>query len=183
MQKEADGQLVRHIARGGQSAPAAEAELCRRFAPRIRLYGLRHLRDEHRARDLTQSVLLAVLEAARLDRVEDPDKVDRFILGTCRNIASRTRELQAREVPGDEALDLAPFLPELEMIETTALVRCLATLDARSKTVVRGSYHDDRSAEDIALELQTTPGNVRVLRHRALAQLRRCLDAHRSEAE
>ena len=60
-----DGELVRLIAAGAADAPAAEAELCRRFAPRIRLYGLRHLRDEDRARDLVQAVLLAVLQAAR----------------------------------------------------------------------------------------------------------------------
>jgi RNA polymerase sigma-70 factor (ECF subfamily) len=69
------------------------------------------------------------------------------------------------------------------MIDTGSLVRCLAALDARAKTIVRRSFHDDRTAEDIARELQTTAGNVRVLRHRAIAQLRRCLDANRSEAE
>ena len=31
---------------------SAEAEFCRRFAPRIRLYGLRHLRNEAAAADL-----------------------------------------------------------------------------------------------------------------------------------
>ena len=32
------------------SSEAAESELYRRFAPRVRLYGLRHLRDEDAAR-------------------------------------------------------------------------------------------------------------------------------------
>ena len=31
--------------------------------PRIRLYGLRYLRDEHAADDLTQQVLITILEA------------------------------------------------------------------------------------------------------------------------
>src|SRR5688572_5444185 len=69
-----DAELVRRIMAGGGDARAAEAELCRRFAPRVRLYGLRHLRSEDRARDLVQSVLLAVLEAVRAGRVEDPDR-------------------------------------------------------------------------------------------------------------
>ncbi|MET0593614.1 MAG: hypothetical protein ABW133_13000, partial [Polyangiaceae bacterium] len=54
-----DADLVRMIAasNGGGGAiegtlRKAETELCHRFAPRIRLYGLRHLHDEDRARDL-----------------------------------------------------------------------------------------------------------------------------------
>src|SRR6478672_7029961 len=85
----ADGELVHLIAAGADDAPAAEAELCRRFAPRIRLYGLRHLRDEDRAADLVQAVLLAVLQAARAGRIADPERVDRFMLGTSRNVSRR----------------------------------------------------------------------------------------------
>jgi hypothetical protein len=41
-----DGDLARAVAnRTTGSAEAAEGELYRRFAPRVRLYGLRHLRD------------------------------------------------------------------------------------------------------------------------------------------
>jgi len=42
-----------------------EVELFRRMAPRIRLYGLRHLRDEHAAEDLVQQVLVITIEALR----------------------------------------------------------------------------------------------------------------------
>src|SRR6185436_18903206 len=54
-----DGELIRVIAERGREAKTAAAELCRRFGPRIRLYGLRHLRDEERAKDLVQAVLVA----------------------------------------------------------------------------------------------------------------------------
>ncbi len=40
-------------------------EMCRRMRPRIRLYGLRHLRSSSAADDLAQQVLLTVLEALR----------------------------------------------------------------------------------------------------------------------
>src|SRR6187551_3775066 len=98
---DSDAQLARRAATG--SDRAAEAELCRRFGPRIRLYGLRHLRDEDRARDLVQTVLLAVLQAARAGRITDPERVDRFMLGTCRNVALRMRDAERRS-DGDEAL-------------------------------------------------------------------------------
>ena len=42
-----DAEVVRRIGSGPDSE--AEAELFRRMAPRIRLYGLRHLRDGHAA--------------------------------------------------------------------------------------------------------------------------------------
>jgi RNA polymerase sigma-70 factor (ECF subfamily) len=38
------------------------------------------------------------------------------------------------------------------------------------------SFQQDRTAEEVAERLGTTAGNVRVLRHRAVAALRRCLD-------
>jgi hypothetical protein len=51
--ESSDGDLARAVAaRGPSEAEAAESELYRRFAPRVRLYGLRHLRDEDAARDL-----------------------------------------------------------------------------------------------------------------------------------
>ena len=66
--------------------PAAESEFCRRFAPRIRLYGLRHLRSEAAAADLTQDVLLMTLQKLRSGAVREPDRLASFILGTCRQV-------------------------------------------------------------------------------------------------
>jgi len=65
MLEDENAELVRRIAARAEGSRAAEEALCRRFATRVRLYGLRHLRDEDRARDLVQAVLLAVIEAAR----------------------------------------------------------------------------------------------------------------------
>jgi RNA polymerase sigma-70 factor (ECF subfamily) len=179
-----DAKLVRtiaahHAAAGSltQECREAEAELCRRFAPRIRLYGLRHLREEDRARDLVQAVLLAVLVAARAGRIEDPERIDRFVLGTCRNASMRMRDVDARALlVADEELDVASFLQDTEFVDTGALVPCVAALDLRGRMVVMLSFYEERPAEHIAQALETTAGNVRVLRHRAIAALRRCLD-------
>jgi RNA polymerase sigma-70 factor (ECF subfamily) len=179
-----DAELVRTIAALGGAGDArakgvekAEAELCRRFAPRIRLYGLRHLRSEDRARDLVQAVLLAVLVAARASRIEDPERLDRFVLGTCRHASMRIRDLDARAMlVGDEELDVTPFLQETEFVDTGSLVGCIAALDLRGRVVVMMSFLEERSADEIAKALETTAGNVRVVRHRAIGALRRCLD-------
>jgi RNA polymerase sigma-70 factor (ECF subfamily) len=168
-------ELVRRVAALDRDA---EAELCRRFAPRVRLYGLKHLRDEDRARELVQAVLVAMIEALRAGRVEDPDRFDRFVLGMCRNLVGRARYSDARAVATD--------LPELERgldavmpshteLDLGALAHCLAQLDARARTVLHLSFYRDKTADEIAAVLETTAGNVRVVRHRAVAQLRACM--------
>jgi RNA polymerase sigma-70 factor (ECF subfamily) len=172
----ADGELVRRIARR-DDAREAEAELCRRFAPRVRLYGRRHLRTEDRAADLVQAVLLAVLEAARVGRIEEPDHVDRFVLGTCRNIAQRVRQKEARMKPMEDGdLDPLAYVDDFERIDIGALGHCIGKLDRRSRAVLVLSFQAESGADEIAKTTDTSAGNVRVLRHRALAQLRRCLE-------
>src|SRR5205809_6064606 len=91
-----DIELVRRIGTGNDRD--AEAELFRRMAPRIRLYGLRHLRDEHAADDLTQQVLITTLEALRAGRLREPEKLASFVLGTCRmTVLDQRRNAQRKE--------------------------------------------------------------------------------------
>jgi len=182
-ERDDDAQLLRTIASGGADARAAEASLCRRFGRRAQLYGRKHLRDAERAVDLAQAAMLAVLEAARAGRIEDPLRLDRFVLGTCRHIAQRMRQADARVQPTDQAAleslaDVAAA-PTLETVDAGALFRCLRGLEPRGRTVIHLSFNEELSSEEIAVLVDTTAGNVRVLRHRALGQLRQCLDAHK----
>ena len=156
----------------------AEAEVCRRFAPRIRLYGLKHLRDEDRAAELVQRVLVAVIEALRAARVEEPHHFERFVLGTCRNLAARMRAADRRNEPiEDHALEqLGAVMPATEAIDVGALTHCIHKLDARARSVLFMSFYRDKSADEIASVLDTTAGNVRVVRHRAMTQLRHCME-------
>jgi RNA polymerase sigma-70 factor (ECF subfamily) len=178
-----DAQLLHAIASGLVGARDAEASLCRRYGRRAQLYGRKHLHDAARAVDLAQSVMLAVLEAARAGRIEDPLRLDRFVLGTCRNIAQRMREVDARAQPTEQAalesFAAVPPTPTLERADVGALFRCLRALDPRGRMVIHLSFNEELSSEKIAVMVETTAGNVRVLRHRALAQLRRCLDDHK----
>jgi RNA polymerase sigma-70 factor, ECF subfamily len=179
MEPIADAELVRRIS-SGEDAAAAESELCRRFAPRVFLYGLKHLRDEDLARDLVQTVLLSVLVAARAGRIVDPSRADRYMLGASRNLAARMRDREARSA-GDEALaDLPAPLPDdgvADPIELGALFRCLGRLEERARHIVMLSFQQRKPTDEVAARLALTPGNVRVIRHRAIAALRRCLDA------
>src|SRR4026207_1183499 len=78
-----DAELARRIAAAARARDGAgEAELCRRFAPRIRFYGLRHLRNEAAAADLVQDVLLMILQKLRAREVREPERLPPFLLGT-----------------------------------------------------------------------------------------------------
>src|SRR3954469_22802736 len=90
------GGLAGAIAAGAGMTTAAEAELYRRFAPRVRLYGRRHLRDEDAACDLMQQVLLLTLQKLRDGGVRDPDMIGSFILGTSRMLAANLRRRDRR---------------------------------------------------------------------------------------
>lgn len=175
MEDASDAELVLAVTRRD---PSAEATLCRRYAPRVRLYGLKHLRSEQAAQDLVQTVLVALLEAARAGRIDDPRHVDRFVLGTSRNCVSRMRQRDLRTpLASEEAVAALPAIAKPERIELTPLLACMSSLDERGRQVLMLSFVEEHSAEEIASQLTLSAGNVRVLRHRALASLRRCLDA------
>ena len=176
---ETDGELARRIMTGAGDAASCEAELCRRFLNRARLYGLKHLRfDVTAAEDLAQQVMMILLEALRAGRVEDLDRVDRFMLGTCRNVAHSLRRGAAR-LEGTrrrlavelEGAATAPW----EQVESRRVEECLATLPSRESRLLFLLYQEDATAAEAAATLGTTPGNVRVIHHRAIARLRDCI--------
>src|SRR4026207_1900428 len=77
-----DAELARRIAAAARARDgAAEAELARRFPPRIRFYGLRHLRNEAAAADLVQDVLLMILQKLRAREVREPERLPPVISG------------------------------------------------------------------------------------------------------
>lgn len=170
-----DATLLARIAKDGADRDAAETALCRRFAPRIRLYGLKHLRNEDLARDLVQRVLLEMLTAARQGRIRDPLRLDRYVLGISRNLARRLRTsadgafIPASRVDFDEG-----------WLDVPALLRCVLALEPRAREVVQMSFFDEFSTHETAERLGTSTGNVRVIRHRAILSLRACLD-HRGQ--
>src|SRR5215471_2495531 len=112
-----DAELVRQIGSGDREA---EVELFRRMAPRIRLYGLRHLRDSHASDDLTQQVLITTLEALRAGRLREPEKLASFVLGTCRmTVLDLRRNAQRKQrlleqFGADLMAPVQPSLPGLD---------------------------------------------------------------------
>jgi len=174
-----DAALARRVAAAGARIDsAAETELYRRLAPRVRLYGLRHLRDPHAAHDLMQQVLLMTLERLRAGKLREPERIGSFVLGMCRMVVLEIRRGGWRretllETYGDTAE--AVEVPEPMALDADKLAACLRTLAERERTVVVLTFFTDRSGEEVAKELGLSPGNVRIIRHRALGRLRSCM--------
>lgn len=158
----------------------AEAELYRRMAPRVRRYGLCHLRDSDAANDLMQVVMLRVIQQLREGKVREPQRIVSFVFGTCRMVlleGQRSEALHERllEQWGD-VLSVADISVE-PRLDHLRVADCLRGLAERERSVIVLSFYDERTADDVASMLGTTAGNVRVIRHRGLAHLRDCVGA------
>ncbi|WP_110170494.1 RNA polymerase sigma factor [Luteitalea pratensis] len=156
----------------------AEAEMCRRMAPRLRLYGMRHLRSGAAADDLVQQVLLTTLEALRAGKLRDYEKLPHFVLGMARMTVLELRRGAKRrgallEIYGAILVPEAPIEPE---VDRERLGRCLQSLKERDRSVVMLTFYDDRAGSDVARFLGVSEANVRVIRHRAIRQLRGCME-------
>jgi RNA polymerase sigma-70 factor, ECF subfamily len=175
-----DGALARRIfGAAPERDAAAESELCRRFAPRIRLYGLRHLRSEAAAADLVQDVLLMTLQKLRAGVLREPDKLASFILGTCRQVTIDSRRGDRRREQILEAFaESLPSTVEIsdDSLDATRLAQCLERLAERERSVLMMTFYDDRPADEVGAALGLSGGNVRVIRHRGIERLRSCMN-------
>jgi RNA polymerase sigma-70 factor (ECF subfamily) len=182
VQPVADGDLARRIAaRPAEGADAEEAELYRRFAPRVRLYGRRHLRDDAAAQDLAQEVLLIAIERLRAGSVRNPEEIGSFILSTARLTATARRRTDNRRahLGGRAAPAQSVEADFVDAVDLPRLARCLHTLEARARQLIVLTYYAERTAGQIAAELGGTSGAVRIARHRAMERLRDCMRLRR----
>jgi len=174
-----DAVLARRIAAAGPGlAAAAEAELYRRLAPRVRLYGLKHLRERHAAADLAQQVLLMTIERLRAGQVREPERLASYVLGMCRmaTLDFRRNALRKDRLNEQFASTLRlPEQPESPHLDRDQLARCVQSLKERERTVIVMTFYDDQTAADVSNFLGVSDANVRVIRHRAIQQLRQCM--------
>lgn len=174
-----DAALARRVAAAAPGCDAfAEAEICRRFAPRVRLFGLRHLRSEAAAADLAQEVLIITLEKLRQGQVRETERLAAFVLGTARRclVDLRRNAIRRERILGEFPLDLPALAQEAtEPLDTHRLRQCLRGLPERERAVLLMTFYDDHPADVVGAELGLSPANVRVIRHRGIQRLRSCM--------
>ena len=177
-----EARLAQRIA-GAPADPAraeAEAQLYRLLAPRVRRYGQRHLRDDHLADDLMQHVMAMAIEKLRANAINAPERIVSFVLGACRMTVTDLLRGQRRR---DEILQRhADDLPIADIqvaprLDHERVALCLERLAERERAVIVMSFYDEQSADAVGRSLGLSAGNVRVIRHRGLHQLRRCVDS------
>jgi len=178
-----EARVARRIA---ESAPGeardAEAELYRLLAPRARRYGLRHLRDAHAAADLMQQVMALTIEHLRNGQLREPERVLSFVLGACRlTVMDQRRGERRREDLLQRYADAVPVADPYvaPRLDQQRVADCLERLPERERSVLVMTFYDDQSSESVGRQLGLSAGNVRVIRHRGIDKLRRCVDAGR----
>lgn len=171
--------LARRIAAAGAGRDvAAEAELYRLLAPRVRLYGRRHLRDDDDAHDLMQHVMMSTLEKLRAGELREPERIASFVFGMCRRVTlekfrgERRREELLEKYGEDLSIADIATAPRLD---EARVATCLQQLAERERSVLLLSFYEEAPAEEVGATLGISAGNVRVIRHRALEKLRGCV--------
>src|SRR5688572_7187933 len=146
--------------------------------PRLFNYISYRVRDEAVAEDLTSAVCeKAIASLHRYDPLQS--KLDAWIFGIARNELMHYYRHRSRN-PQGVSLD---GLPELvaegasveEMASRAALTRqamqLLDQLDDREQEIIALRYGADLTSGEIARLMDLTPGNVRVVLHRAMDRL------------
>lgn len=173
-----DAELAARIAAAADRE--AETELFRRMAPRIRLFGLRRLRNEDAAADLVQQTMITVLKALREGKLREPARIASFVLGACRmsvleiHRGGRRRERLLEQFARDTEAWQMPAPP---VLDHHRLTRCVQRLKERERAVVVMTFYDEQTGGDVARFLGVSETNVRVIRHRAIHHLRICMGA------
>jgi RNA polymerase sigma-70 factor (ECF subfamily) len=160
----------------------AEEHFCRRFAPRIRLFGLKRLRSDAGASDLVQDVLILVLDKLRAGEVRELEQIASFVFGTARQLVidsrrtsgRRTKLLDTFEMSLEPAGDSASHT-----FDTDRLAHCLQLLAERERAVLVMTFYDDCPADELGTRLGISAGNVRVIRHRGIERLRDCVQGRK----
>jgi RNA polymerase sigma-70 factor (ECF subfamily) len=156
-----------------------EDALVAHYLPRLRLFALRRLRDVSHAEDAAQETLRRALVALRERRVRDLQALPAYIYEIARHVCAemlRNRErLPSAEpsevIEGVHAPNVDP-LSALITSERLGLVRkAIAGLSSEDRELLRLTYEEELSSEEIGRRLGLSPVNVRVRRHRLHAAI------------
>ena len=169
-------ELVERARRGDQEAFAA---LFRLRGEAVTRYVSRILRSEA-AEDAAAETFLRAWE--NLPRLRQIDRFDAWLFRIAHHVATdelRRRPtaplLDAAEAP-DPAHAANPEIVAAVHGETERMRNALLALPERQREVLVLRYFGDRSDAEVAVQLGTTEGNVRVLRSRATTRLRALLE-------
>ena len=125
--------------------------------------------DRHQAEDLVQETLAKMFRAWRgISRIDNPAAYAQTVLA--RTFVSQWRRRRLVEQPYAEVPEIAQRQGDTEL--RVALQRALSELAPLDRAVLVLRFFEDRSVEQVALDLDKKPGAIRTRTSRALDRLR-----------
>lgn|GEM_PF-1353673 len=133
--------------------------------------------DEHRAADIAQDTLLAVLE----QKPDTQKPLRAWLSRVAHNLARRSHRTATRRARRErEEPPREPVTPPDRIVESEEMLRCLTeavlSLDESYRTAVLCRYYEEMSPNEIADRLGIPVGTVKTRLKRGLAMLRQRLD-------
>jgi RNA polymerase sigma-70 factor, ECF subfamily len=113
----------------------------------------------------------------RAGRIREPEKLASFVLGTCRMMVRDLRRGARRKnnLLEQFGADQVSVLPSMARLDYDRLAVCVQNLKERERAVIVMTFYDEQTGADVAGFLGVSEANVRVIRHRAIHQLRGCM--------
>ena len=155
--------------------PASEEEFVGLYRRRILMIATVRTREKEAARDLTQEILMGVLQAVRTGKLREAEKLSAFVQGTARNLISNYLRSRARRA--ECGLDAAheasrDAVAEVECAEGRRLVQQeLKSCSALDQQILLYSLVDGHSLEEVAKRLELSPAATRKRKSRLIRKL------------
>jgi len=156
------------------SDTAAENELVRLYSRRIFVMALARTHDREVSRDLTQDVLIAVLQSIRNRQIRDPGKMSAFVCGTTRNLINDYFRSRAQQPVVESLSDDAPVAEtdDLEtVLELNQVGNLLCQIDPADRRILLMTLVEGYKAEEVASHLKLSSEAVRQRKSRAIKKI------------
>jgi RNA polymerase sigma factor (sigma-70 family) len=167
-----EAELAARIRSGNR---AAEEEFAEFYGRRIFLIAVVRTRDREAARDLSQEVLIAVLQAIRAGQLREADKLSAFVQGTARNLINnylRTRARRAECTLEGVSEATTDSVLEQEFEERRRLIqRELESCSVLDRKILLYALVDGHSLAEVAERLELTHEAVRARKSRLVRKL------------
>jgi RNA polymerase sigma-70 factor (ECF subfamily) len=167
-----DADLVARVAAGDAAAIDQLVSALRR---RVFVVLLGRIRDPETAREITQDVLVAVVDALKTNRVREPERIAAFAHGVARNLANNHIRSRGQEPVWVELTEQAVWVDaeeEAQMAERRRLFReALGRLEETDRTILTMTVLEGHGSKDVAASLGLTDDVVRTRKSRALKRV------------
>jgi RNA polymerase sigma factor (sigma-70 family) len=164
--------LVARIASGDATAVDQLVATLRR---RVFVVLLGRIRDPETAREITQDVLVAVIDAIKGGRLREPERLAAFTHGVARNLANNHLRSRGQQPVWVELTEEAVWVDAEEEAEMADRRRrfhdALGRLDGIDRQVLVMTGVEGRSSKEVAAVLGLTDEAVRARKSRALKRV------------